>query len=321
MIANRKPYVLQADEEDNEDWEILRDDDGDIADNINESSNNKDADGDNAPIVIPELEMLEEFDDYIANTYVPAMKNDEANVVINYLGNLNTTQEYLCCPHCQAKHFCGERLVLHSKNLFGVCCGKGMFVPEKPSNTPDFLKSLFLGKSEYSSFFFRSPLEYNTACSFAATCVNEGERLRGRGPPAFRACGEVKYTVAHPLAHMRDGDMSFKEGLSNFYIYDASEEMSDVADKRMKLVGSKSLNKNLMMKLSKTLAETNPWIKEFKTMREKENQWREENTPMCKQNLYFKDPTYVQKVKRGGKPNHEINVPNRNEVSLVYVGN
>jgi hypothetical protein len=269
-------------------------------------------------------EDVEGLEDFVPAIKLLGMVTNEDDVPGSYIGNLNDDDRFVVCPYCDAKHFYMERLSRSTKkkSLFGLCCGKGKYVPSKPRGCPEFLKDMYMRKSVYSSEFFRKPLEYNTACSMAAVCATPGPKLKGGGPPVVKISGEVRYTIAHPLAFVEKGhggrQSNLGDGFSNVYLYSKPEE---AAEKRMTLQASVGCSKGLLTALSQVLVDCSPWVKEFKNLQVKEREWAAAaGRPVKQQNLYFKRPTAFEKRKRRRDNKDEYNAPNDSEVSVVYIG-
>jgi hypothetical protein len=190
-----------------------------------------------------ELEEECDFDSFIPSVQVPAMNPlyDPTSKFSNrfhrhYIGNLHEGDHHVC-EHCGALHFCGEELS-SSKNghyYYSECCNDGLHIPPPVTNFPQFMKDLYEGKKmpALSKQFFELPIEYDTSCSFAATATSDPPKFKSLGPPVYKLCGDVRYTVAHPLASAEQSTNSkFHDGFSNFYLYDSA---ADVSEKRMKM--------------------------------------------------------------------------------------
>jgi hypothetical protein len=265
----------------------------------------------------------DEVEEFVPSIKVPAMIMYYDKVEPHYCGNLQEQGKYMVCNCCKARHFKDEKLTCSDESkgeyYFHGCCGRGLYAPGKMANFPPVLKNLFMCTDKTkSNEFFSNILELNTLCSFAATITNEAKLKPGGGPPVYKLCGDVHYTVAHPLAADDIvGNASVKPYFSSLFIYDSVDE---ITEKRREMKIAKGCSTDLIKILSKVTKECSPWTGKLITLREKQMEWEEQDGPMEKHHLHFASPKTIQKQrhKKGEKGTH--NVPNNQEVSVLYIG-
>ena len=107
------------------------------------------------------------------------------NVVEHYIGEMN-----LCCEHCGAKHFNGEK-VANKGNSFNDCCNHGSINLDPLPQHPDELYELFKGNHPKSKHFYNRIRAYNNAFSFASFNANISNfSAQRRGPYCFKIQGQ-----------------------------------------------------------------------------------------------------------------------------------
>ncbi|XP_056848336.1 uncharacterized protein LOC130511115 [Raphanus sativus] len=168
----------------------------------------------------------------------------------------------------------GERLNKrrNAKNpTFSLCCMQGQVQLPLLKEPPSVLKQLIEGDDSESKHFQKNMRPYNMIFSFTSLGGKvERSVKKGKGPPMLVLQGE-NYHLMGSLAPNSDNRAKFGQ----LYIADTENEVENrakcLSSGRQGLQTNKkdNLRKDIIEKLMKMLDEVNPYVKQFRTARDR----------------------------------------------------
>ncbi|KAG7594947.1 P-loop containing nucleoside triphosphate hydrolase [Arabidopsis thaliana x Arabidopsis arenosa] len=178
------------------------------------------------------------------------------------------------CKYCGALMWFDERINKRNSSkdpTFTLCCGQGSVKLPFLKESPELIKKLLKGKDAISRNFRENLRIYNML--FAMTSLGgkvDKSMPKGKGPAMFRLQGG-NY---HQIGGLKPGPGDYAK-YSQLYIVDTETEV----DERATVIGKgknlkstswkKKLNKELIEAIIKMLNESNPYVKKFRSARER----------------------------------------------------
>ncbi|CAN7051370.1 unnamed protein product [Brassica rapa subsp. trilocularis] len=187
------------------------------------------------------------------------------------------------CSHCGAIMWYGERLNKrrNAKNpTFSLCCMQGQVKLPLLKEPPPVLKNLLQGDDPRSRHFQRHIRPYNMVFSFTSLGGRVERSLKkGRGPDMFQLQGENYHLLGAGITPPEGSEPKFGQ----LYIVDTENEVENRAKclrykffyfmKLVLLIVKKKdhLRKDIIETLMKMLNEVNPYVKKFRSARDRFN--------------------------------------------------
>ncbi|CAA7031817.1 unnamed protein product [Microthlaspi erraticum] len=180
------------------------------------------------------------------------------------------------CVHCGAKFWYGERLNRRRRTgdpSFNLCCMHGQVKLPLLKDPPALIKKLLFGDDEMSRHFQKFIRIYNMLFSMTSLGGKTDRSIKkGKGPNMFQLHGENYHLIGSMLPNPGDYAKFYQ-----MYIVDSENEL----DNRLNFFSkgkhaSKPDKKNRLRKdiidaLTKMLDDVNPYVKNFRTARERFN--------------------------------------------------
>ncbi|KAF8092050.1 hypothetical protein N665_0426s0008 [Sinapis alba] len=192
---------------------------------------------------------------------------------------------------------------------FTLCCGQGQVVLPALKEPPDVLKSLIFGEDKLSKHFQKNIKPYNMVFSFTSLGGKvERSVKKGLGPDMFQLHGE-NY---HLLGSLRPSDGNIAK-FGHLYIADTENEVKNRANclSNSSLAGqvkkSDALREEIIKALMDMLNEVNPYVKKFRSARE-----RFDTNP--------KDAFHMKIISDRLKDGRTYNTPTSSEVAALIPG-
>ncbi|KAF8048014.1 hypothetical protein N665_2724s0004 [Sinapis alba] len=216
------------------------------------------------------------------------------------------------CGHCGAIMWYGERINKrkNSRNpSFTLCCGQGQVQLPLLKDPPTALKSLMEGDDAQSKHFQRNMRPYNMVFSFTSLggkverCVK-----KGNGPDMFQLQGE-NYHLMDSLQPPDGREAKFGQ----LYIVDTENEAENRSkclskgNQRFQVKKKDGLKKEIIEVLMKMLNEVNPYVKQFRSARD-----RFDTNP--------EDAFHMRIVSDRLKDGRTYNTPTASEVAALIPG-
>ncbi|XP_048605224.1 uncharacterized protein LOC125582525 [Brassica napus] len=146
---------------------------------------------------------------------------------------------------------------------FTLCCGQGQVVLPLLKEPPEVLKKLMMGDDKLSKHFQKNLRTYNMVFSFTSLGGKvERSVKKGVGPDMFQLHGE-NY---HLLGSLRPPDGKTAK-FGQLYIADTENEVKNRANCLSKKADT--LKEEIIEVLMKMLNEVNPYVKQFRSARER----------------------------------------------------
>ncbi|XP_056862974.1 uncharacterized protein LOC108853762 [Raphanus sativus] len=184
--------------------------------------------------------------------------------------------DYSCC-HCGAIMWYGERLNKrrNAKNpIFSLCCMQGQVKLPLLKEPPTVLKNLLQGDDPRSRHFQKHIRPYNMVFSFTSLGGRVERSLKkGRGPDMFQLQGENYHLLGAGITPPDGSEPKFGQ----LYIVDTENEVENrakcISSGKHKIQVKKKdhLRKDIIETLMKMLNEVNPYVKKFRSARDRFN--------------------------------------------------
>ncbi|CAF2137554.1 unnamed protein product, partial [Brassica napus] len=216
------------------------------------------------------------------------------------------------CTHCGAMMWYGERLNKRRNAkipTFSLCCMQGQVQLPMLKEPPSVLKKLMEGDDSESKHFQKNMRPYNMIFSFTSLGGKvERSVQKGKGPPMLVLQGE-NYHLMGSLTPNNDSQAKFGQ----LYIADTENEVENRANC---LSSGKSgfnskkkdnLRKDIIEKLMKMLDEVNPYVKKFRTARDRFH-------------IAPEDSFHMRIVSDRSKDGRTYNTPTASEVAALIPG-
>ncbi|CDY44605.1 BnaA04g09850D [Brassica napus] len=216
------------------------------------------------------------------------------------------------CTHCGAMMWYGERLNKRRNAkipTFSLCCMQGQVQLPLLKEPPSVLKKLMEGDDSESKHFQKNMRPYNMIFSFTSLGGKvERSVQKGKGPPMLVLQGE-NYHLMGILTPNNDSQAKFGQ----LYIADTENEVENRANC---LSSGKSgfnskkkdnLRKDIIEKLMKMLDEVNPYVKKFRTARDRFH-------------IAPEDSFHMRIVSDRSKDGRTYNTPTASEVAALIPG-
>ncbi|XP_048622867.1 uncharacterized protein LOC106448487 [Brassica napus] len=178
------------------------------------------------------------------------------------------------CSYCGAIMWFGERLNRRLKTpnpKFSLCCMQGQVQLPLLKQPPEVLKNLLIGDDKLSKHFQRNTRAYNMVFSFTSLGGKIDRSVRkGKGPNMLVLQGE-NYHLIGSLQPPNGNDAKFGQ----LYIVDTENETENRTKALSKRGQAKAykksdgLKKEIIDLLIKMLNETNPYVKQFRSAKDR----------------------------------------------------
>ncbi|XP_056848871.1 uncharacterized protein LOC130499009 [Raphanus sativus] len=178
------------------------------------------------------------------------------------------------CSHCGAIMWYGEQINRRRNThtpSFTLCCGQGQVVLPLLKEPPEALKKLMMGDDKLSKKFQKNLRPYNMVFSFTSLGGKvERSVKKGVGPDMFQLHGE-NYHLLGSLRPEDGNNAKFRQ----MYIADTENEVKNRSNclSKSSLSGqvkkSDTLKEEIIEVLMKMLNEVNPYVKQFRSARER----------------------------------------------------
>ncbi|KAF8105368.1 hypothetical protein N665_0158s0050 [Sinapis alba] len=200
----------------------------------------------------------------------------------------------------------GQRIIKSRKTrkpIFTLCCMQGQVQFSLLKKTPEIITRLFTGDDLLNKNFQKNTIPYNMAFSFTSTGGKcERSVQKGRGPPMFHIQGE-NYHLMDSLKTNDGADAKF----GKLYIVDTENEAENRLNS-LRYIGNKNkLKKEIIDSLIEVLNAVNPYVKEFRSVRDRFKEYPEKT---------FQMRIVSDRVKDG----RTYNVPTVSEIAALIPG-
>ncbi|CAA7019947.1 unnamed protein product, partial [Microthlaspi erraticum] len=180
------------------------------------------------------------------------------------------------CTHCDAKFWYGERInkKKRSRNpVFTLCCMQGQVTLPLLKDPPPEIKNLIYGDDELSRHYQKHIRPYSMLFSFTSMGGRVDRSVKkGRGPQMFQLHGENYHLMGSMIPQPGDYAKFYQ-----MYIVDMENEIENRLTFLSKAKNAKEstkknrLRKEIIELFVKVLDEHNPYVKTFRSARERFN--------------------------------------------------
>lgn len=175
------------------------------------------------------------------------------------------------CRHCGAYMWIEERVSTSCKisPQFQLCCGKGQYIIQPFSSTPEYIKDLLRNNDQTSKEFKKNIRAYNSALSFTSLGVKLDHSVANRigGAYTFRIQGNLYHRIGTSLEPNGGETPSFAQ----IYVYDAANEL------RNRHAIAQYVCIQTLERLQNLTHQCNPFVRDFKTMAQLDRRHLEES--------------------------------------------
>ncbi|CAN6968699.1 unnamed protein product, partial [Brassica oleracea var. botrytis] len=216
------------------------------------------------------------------------------------------------CSHCGAIMWYGERLNKrrNAKNpTFSLCCMQGQVQLPLLKEPPTILKKLLEGDDPRSRHFQKHIRPYNMVFSFTSLGGKVQRTLKkGKGPDMFQLQGENYHLIGN-LTPPEGSEAKFGQ----LYIVDTENEVENRAKclssgkQKIQVKKKDNLRKDIIDALMRMLNEVNPYVKKFRSARDRFNTDPE-------------DSFHMRIVSERLKDGRTYNTPSASEVAALIPG-
>ncbi|CAF1935484.1 unnamed protein product [Brassica napus] len=216
------------------------------------------------------------------------------------------------CTYCGAIMWFGERLNRRLKTRnpkFALCCMQGQVQLPLLKQPPEVLQILLNGDDKLSKHFQRNTRAYNMVFSFTSLGGKVDRAVRkGKGPNMLVLQGE-NYHLIGSLQPPTGNDAKFGQ----LYIVDTENETENRTNALSKWGQTKAykkrdrLKKEIIDLLIKMLNETNPYVKQFRSAKDRFN-------------INPKDSFHMRIVSDRAKDGRTYDTPTTSEVAALIPG-
>ncbi|CAA7018002.1 unnamed protein product [Microthlaspi erraticum] len=180
------------------------------------------------------------------------------------------------CTHCDAKFWYGERInkKKRSRNpVFTLCCMQGQVTLPLLKDPPPEIKNLIYGDDELSRHYQKHIRPYSMLFSFTSMGGRVDHSVKkGRGPQMFQLHGENYHLMGSMIPQPGDYAKFYQ-----MYIVDMENEIENrltflsKAKNAQESTKKNRLRKEIIELFVKVLDEHNPYVKTFRSARERFN--------------------------------------------------
>ena len=192
---------------------------------------------------------------------------------------------------------------------FQMCCSNGKAILRPLGTIPTAISDLFRGNSTEAKEFKQNIRSYNSALSFTSMNANLDRSVANNisGAYAFRIHDGVQHLKSSSL--VPSDDMSSATAphpkFAQIYIFDTDNKLRN----RMNVAGNSEVDQNTMATLQRVMHDINPFVSQFKTMKE----------------LAEEQPEGIQDVRmvfrsQGTPDPRRYNDPTASEIGVLIVG-
>ncbi|CAN7099804.1 unnamed protein product [Brassica rapa subsp. narinosa] len=216
------------------------------------------------------------------------------------------------CTYCGAIMWFGERLNRRLKTRnpkFALCCMQGQVQLPLLKQPPEVLRNLLNGDDKLSKHFQRNTRAYNMVFSFTSLGGKVDRAVRkGKGPNMLVLQGE-NYHLIGSLQPPTGNNAKFGQ----LYIVDTKNETENQTNALSKGGQAKAykkrdgLKKEIIDLLIKMLNETNPYVKQFRSAKDRFN-------------INPKDSFHMRIVSDRAKDGRTYDTPTASEVAALVPG-
>ena len=190
-----------------------------------------------------------------------------------------------------------------------MCCSNGKAILRPLDTVPTVIADLLRGNNREAKEFKQNIRSYNPALSFTSMNANLDRSVANNisGAYAFRIHDGVQHLKSSSL--VPSDDMSSATAphpkFAQIYIFDTDNKLRN----RMNVAGNSEVDQNTMATLQRVMHDINPFVSQFKTMKE----------------LAEEQPERIQNVrmifKSQGTPDlRRYNDPTASEIGVLIVG-
>ncbi|CEP07408.1 hypothetical protein, partial, partial [Parasitella parasitica] len=190
---------------------------------------------------------------------------DRAEGIRHEMGEMNVV-----CASCGAFMWLDERKSTSkaSNPSFQMCCSNGKAILRPVSTIPTAIANLLRGNSNECKEFKKNIRSYNSALSFTSMNANLDRTVANNisGAYAFRIHGSVHHLMSSSLVPSDDmsSTATSQPKFAQIYIFDTDNELRN----RMNVAGNSEVNEGTMAILQGVMHDVNPFVSQFKTMKE-----------------------------------------------------
>lgn len=201
------------------------------------------------------------------------------------------------CEFCNAFHWIEE--VASGTTLFEVCCKKGDITLDRLLSPPPYLKSLLEEQGPEGRDFRRQIRGYNNALAFTSVSYNKDTRTNlSVGIQSFCIHGELFHYQGSVVPEPGE-----TPAFAQLFFYDPDYATN------VRCARNTRLNRSLLLQLTTMLTDINPFIRIYKTARERlANQ---------SQNLRILLNPQIRLVVESGADRRRENLPTSDEVAVI----
>ena len=204
------------------------------------------------------------------------------------------------CSSCNALHWHSECMQRIRLPTFEDCCKKGKVILPRLEPLPPVLDRLFTQTSSEASAFRTNIRQYNSAIAFTSCMYQKDVRLGSavQGVQTFQIHGEL-FHLQGPLTPLAESQPLFAQ----VYFYDPRAIAANLSRQRPQI------NEELLTAILQELHTVNPYIRVYKTARERLQQEPDGQRAIL-------NPQLRLVIEKGADKRRE-NLPTSDEIAII----